>query len=44
MRILESIQWKHLHELEVRLKPGTLETNVVKTLAAGVEKASDKST
>jgi hypothetical protein len=42
VRILESIQWKHLKKLEIRLKPGTFETSVMRTLVDGVTKMSEK--
>ena len=42
VRILESIQWKHLCELEIELKTGTLETSVMRALVDGVTKMSEK--
>jgi hypothetical protein len=42
VRILESIQWKHLSDLEIRVKPGTFETRVMRTLVDGVTKMSEK--
>jgi hypothetical protein len=42
VRILESIQWKHLRHLTIRLKPGTFETRVMRILVDGVTKMSEK--
>ena len=42
VRILESIQWKHLRVLEICLKPGTFETSVMRALVDGVKKMSEK--
>ena len=42
VRILESIQWKHLRRLDIILKPGTFETSVMRTLVDGVTKMSEK--
>ncbi|KAF9353774.1 hypothetical protein BGX34_011390 [Mortierella sp. NVP85] len=42
VRILESIQWKHLRELQIYLKPGTFETRVMRVLVDGVTKMSEK--
>ena len=42
VRILESIQWKHLRTLYIRLKPGTFETRVMRALVDGVTKMSEK--
>ncbi|KAF9346769.1 hypothetical protein BGX34_003633, partial [Mortierella sp. NVP85] len=41
VRILESIQWKHLRNLGICLQPGT-ETSVMRTLVDGVTKMSEK--
>jgi len=39
VRILESIQWKYLRILQIRLKPGgTLETSVMRALVDGAKK------
>jgi len=40
--ILESIQWKHLRELYIAMKPGTFETRVMRLLVDGVTKMSEK--
>ncbi|KAF9350538.1 hypothetical protein BGX34_001158 [Mortierella sp. NVP85] len=42
VRILESIQWKYLCELEIELKTGTLETSVMRALVNGVTRISEK--
>jgi len=42
VRILESIQWKHLRRLRIYLKPGTFETRVMRILVDGVTKMSRK--
>jgi len=42
VHILESIQWKHLRELDIRLKAGTFETSVMRILVDGVTKMSEK--
>jgi len=42
VRILESIQWKHLRHLIIQLKRGTFETSVMRTLVDGVTKMSEK--
>jgi len=42
VRILESIQWKHLRWLYIRLTPGTFETSVMRALVDGVTKMSEK--
>jgi len=42
VRILESIQWKHLCELYIKLKRGTFETSVMRILVDGVTKMSEK--
>jgi len=42
VRILESIQWKHLRTLHILLKPGTFETGVMRALVDGVKKESEK--
>ena len=42
VRILESIQWKHLRDLIIYLKPGTFETSVIRALVDGVTKMSEK--
>jgi hypothetical protein len=42
VRILESIQWKHLRTLIIKLYPGTFETIVMRTLVDGVTKMSEK--
>jgi hypothetical protein len=42
VRILESIQWKHLRYLRIILKPGTFETSVMRALVDGVTKMSEK--
>ncbi|KAK3817630.1 MAG: hypothetical protein J3Q66DRAFT_431263 [Benniella sp.] len=42
VRMLEWIQWKYIHRLEIYLEPGTLETSVMRTLVAGVKKMSGK--
>jgi len=42
VRILESIQWKHLRELYIALNPGTFETSVMRILVDGVTKMSEK--
>jgi len=42
VRILESIQWKHLRTLYIYLQPGTFETRVMRTLVEGVTKMSEK--
>ncbi|KAF9347853.1 hypothetical protein BGX34_002844 [Mortierella sp. NVP85] len=42
VRILESVQWKHLRELEIYLEPGTFETSVMRALVDGVTKMSEK--
>jgi hypothetical protein len=42
VRILESIQWKHLRELRIELKAGTFETSVMRALVDGVTKMSEK--
>jgi hypothetical protein len=41
VRILESIQWKHLRSLHIWLNPGTFETRVMRALV-GVTKMSEK--
>jgi len=42
VRILESIQWKHLRRLDIRLNPDTFETSVMRALVDGVTKMSEK--
>ncbi|KAF9347538.1 hypothetical protein BGX34_003074, partial [Mortierella sp. NVP85] len=42
VRMLESIQWKHLRSLWVVLTPGALETRVMRVLVDGVTKMSGK--
>ena len=42
VRILESIQWKHLRVLNIWLIPGTFETSVMRALVDGVTKMSEK--
>jgi len=42
VRILESIQWKHLRRLDIRLKRGTFETRVMRALVDVVTKMSEK--
>jgi len=42
VRILESIQWKHLRYLDIRLTPDTFETRVMRILVDGVTKMSEK--
>ncbi|KAF9344992.1 hypothetical protein BGX34_005128, partial [Mortierella sp. NVP85] len=42
VRILESIQWKHLRTLYIHLKRGTFETSVMRALVNGMTKMSDK--
>ncbi|KAF9345136.1 hypothetical protein BGX34_005005, partial [Mortierella sp. NVP85] len=42
VRILESIQWKHLRVLDITLNPGTFETSVMRVLVDGVTKMSEK--
>jgi hypothetical protein len=42
VRILESIQWKHLRRLIIQLAPGTFETRVMQILVDGVTKMSEK--
>jgi len=42
VRILESIQWKHLRYLYIYLKPRTFETRVMRALVDGVTKMSEK--
>jgi len=42
VRILESIQWKHLRYLFITLNPGTFETIVMRALVDGVTKMSEK--
>ncbi|KAK3817585.1 MAG: hypothetical protein J3Q66DRAFT_440327 [Benniella sp.] len=42
VRIFESIQWKHLRRLDIRMKPGTFETSVMRILVDGVTKMSEK--
>jgi len=42
VRILESIQWKHLRHLEITVKRGTFETSVMRVLVDGVTKTSEK--
>jgi hypothetical protein len=42
LRILESIQWKHLRWLYVELNPGTFEMRVMRALVDGVAKMSGK--
>jgi len=42
VRILESIQWKHLRRLDIRLKRDTFETSVMRVLVDGVTKMSEK--
>jgi len=42
VRILESIQWKHLRHLEIQLNAGTSETSVMRALVDGVTKMSVK--
>ena len=42
LRILGSIQWKHLRGLNIRMIPGTFETNVMRALVEGVKKISGR--
>jgi hypothetical protein len=42
VRILESIQWKHLRCLDIHLDPGTFETRVMRALVDVVTKMSEK--
>jgi hypothetical protein len=42
VRILDSIQWKHLRDFEIRLKPGTFETSVMRALVDSVKKMPAK--
>ncbi|KAF9363731.1 hypothetical protein BGX34_003459 [Mortierella sp. NVP85] len=42
VRILDSIQWKHLRKLEIILKPKTFETSVMKALVDGLKKTSER--
>jgi hypothetical protein len=42
VRILKSIQWKHLHELAISITPQTFETSAMRELVEGVKKMSQK--
>ncbi|KAF9344925.1 hypothetical protein BGX34_005205 [Mortierella sp. NVP85] len=42
IRILESIQWKHIRKLDIYLEPGTFETNVMRTLVEGVTRMTGR--
>ncbi|KAF9365054.1 hypothetical protein BGX34_011543 [Mortierella sp. NVP85] len=42
VRLLGSIQWSHIRELNIHLKPGTFETSVMRVLVDGVMKVSGK--
>ncbi|KAF9365053.1 hypothetical protein BGX34_011542 [Mortierella sp. NVP85] len=42
VRIMESLQWIHLRELNISLNPETFETSVMRVLVDGVKKMSGK--
>ncbi|KAF9359774.1 hypothetical protein BGX34_008159 [Mortierella sp. NVP85] len=42
LRILRSIQWEHLRVLNLRIKPGTFETNVMQVLVDSLQNTSGK--
>jgi hypothetical protein len=42
VRILESIQWKHVQDAVIYVEPGTFETRVMKALVDGVKNVSGK--
>ncbi|KAF9350266.1 hypothetical protein BGX34_001315 [Mortierella sp. NVP85] len=42
VRILESIPWKHLCELHIKVIPGTSETSVMRTLVDSLKKVSGR--